>query len=295
MHYWYRLFDKKDDPRVQEGANVISRDEATTWNKNGYGIFWSLNQFNSPTRTIQNLKSISAWAIDMDEGTKEEMAERIRSGLPPTMIVETKRGFQVYFKAKDPKVQHWNSIVLDRLVPFYSADRRARDMARILRVPGYFHMKDPSSPFLIEKVWNRNIDYTEADIAKFYPDQSAPEREEFIKKQNQETPECGSVWEEIWYLDCEEALLRISGTDAVGGEVFTLRPNRSGTKNIWVNGKSTSSWIDINGRIGSLSDGGPTIFAWVDWYHRNKKRTVGYLRKYFPELSWDEKNGTSKI
>ena len=256
-------------------------------NKRGFGIFWTVNEFDGP-RKIANLKHINAWALDIDVGTKEEQLAKIKSGLVPSMVIESKRGFHIYFRAKDAKPEHWNAIMLDRLVPFYGADKNARDLARILRAPGYYHMKDPANPFLIEKVWEQNVGYTERQIDYFYPLPEATKeaRQAFdeLKKEFKTTGD--AFWDRVWELDCEFALERLSGTDAVFGEVFEFKRNASGTKNIYVNGKSTSCWVDASGRIGSLSKGGPTIFQWLKWYGRDGKKVLELMKGAFPEL-WD--------
>src|SRR3954454_14282930 len=122
--------DPKNHPMVR-----IHPDQAAEYNARGYGIFQTVNEFQGPRR-IQNLTRINAWAVDMDDGTKAEQLARIKRGLVPTMVIETKRGYQVYWAAKGAKPEHWNAIVAARLVPYYGADTRARDLARILRMPG---------------------------------------------------------------------------------------------------------------------------------------------------------------
>jgi hypothetical protein len=200
------------------------------------------------------------------------------------MAVETKRGFQVYWAAKDARPEHWNAIVADRLVPFYCADPNARDMARILRVPGFYHLKDPASPFLVQKVWEWQVSYSELQMALFYP--SAREEQEGIAKHDEAkrfAPVSGSFWDRVWHLDCEAALSRLSGSPVVGGETYSFKPNASGTKNILVDGAGTSCWIDRNGRIGSLDKGGPTVFQWLNWFHKNPRQVIQIIKEVFPE------------
>lgn len=269
-----------------KGMFPIEYSEAKKENESGHGIFWSVNSFNG-ARRIENLVRINAWAVDIDSGTKEEMLVKIKTGLTPTKVVETKRGFHCYFKAMDAQAKHWNSIVLDRLVPFYGADKNARDLARVLRVPGFYHMKDPANPFLIRSVFESRAQYTETDMAYFYPDKQKEKRDAF-KKEMKEFDKSGNIWEEIWRMDCMDALTRLSGHEAIGCETISFKRNSKGTHQILVNGKSTSCWIDEEMRIGSYQNGGPTVLQFVDWYHKNKTKSVGYLKSAFPELSWNK-------
>jgi hypothetical protein len=268
--------DPKNHPMVR-----ISLAQAAAYNAKGYGVYQTINEFNGPRR-IKNLVRINAWAIDIDDGSKDSQLARIRQGLTPTMVVETRRGYQVYWAAKDAKPEHWNEIVLKRLVPFYHADPKARDLARILRRPGFYHLKDPKNPFLVRKVWEWKVAYTELQMAMHYSPIEDIESKGRISNQPQNHL-AGNMWERIANLNCEEALQRISGHPFVNGETYSFRSNSSGTKNIFVNGKSTSCWIDRNDRIGSLDGGGPTIYQWLNWFHKNPRMVVDFIKEVFPE------------
>lgn len=280
----YRLHDT--NPGEHGGCLPITRADAHSANRSGFGIFHTVNEFKGD-RKIVNLVRIRAWALDLDSGTKDEMIAKINSGLPPTLVIETKNGFHVYFAAIDAKPKHWNSIVLDRLVPYYGADKNARDLARILRTPGYYHMKNPAEPFLIEKRFESRARYTEAAIAHWYPEANTEAKEEFKRDFKRSVSDSDNLWSRVYDMDCMSALERLSGHEAVGGESYSFRRNASGTYAIYVDGKSTSTWIDQQGRIGSFSKGGPTVFNWIDWFHKDARRTVNYMREVFPEL-WNK-------
>jgi hypothetical protein len=268
----------KNHPMVR-----IHLDKAKEYNSKGYGIFQTVNSFTGPRR-IENLTKINAWAVDIDDGPKEEQIKRLKRGLVPTLVVETKRGFQAYWAAKDAKKEHWNAIVLERLVPFYGADRNARDLARILRKPGFLHLKDPTAPFMVRKVWEWEVSYSEVQMATFYPSEfSARKAEEQHSQIRREAPVKGSFWDMVWHIDCEDALMRLSGSSHVGGETYSFSPNATGTKNIYVNGKGSSCWIDRDRRIGSLDHGGPTIYQWLIWFHKNPKQVIEIIKEVFPE------------
>lgn len=281
----YVLHDS--DPSSHGGAFRINRRDAAGWNEKGFGVFQTVQEFRGK-RKIENLVGINAWAIDMDSGTKPEMMARIKAGLIPTMTVETKKGYHVYFKAKDATQDNWKAIVEFRLVPFYQADKKARDLARILRVPGFFHMKDPNDPFMIKKVQYDHIEYSEREMFAAYPDLvTASKQKREHKKAMRAHPVTGSFWDRVWNLNCEYALDKLSGNPYVESEVYTFRENASGTKNIYVNGKSSSCWIDTEGRIGSMDHGGPTIAQWLNYFHKNYPKVVEIISEVFPECKAD--------
>ncbi len=273
------------EPGARSGVYRVNRKDAMEWNNKGYGVFHTVQEFYGPRR-LPNLVHINAWAIDMDDGSKSDMMDRIKLGLIPTLIVETKRGFHVYWKAKDATVRNWKQIMSHRLVPFYKADKRAKDLCRILRTPGYYHRKDPTDPFLIKKLCENPVEYTEKDMFHFYSDLITKKTQKALHaKAMKETPGHGEFWDLVWNLNCEVALTRLSGSEHVGGEVYTFQDNFSGTKNIIVNGKGSSCWIDADGRIGSADGGGPSIFQWLNWFHKNPARVIEVIKKEFPECN----------
>lgn len=279
---WYRMHDSDN-----RGAFEIEPSEAKRWNDSGHGIFWTLNEFDGP-RQISHLTRIAAWAVDMDIGTKAEMRAKLEaSPLVPSYIVETKRGFQAYWAARDARPEHWNAIVLDRLVPHYGADANARDLARILRVPGFMHLKDPADPFPVRAVWSQRVSYTERQVIERYADHGKAERdakEHQAVKAAVKFADSDGFWDRVWALDCKDGLERLSGHPAVRGERFTFRENRSGTRNIYVDDKGSSAWVDSNGRIGSLSKGGPTLYTWLRWYGNSPRECVDVLKRIYPAL-----------
>ncbi len=263
----------------------IQPSEARHWNDQGYGIFWTVNSFNGERRK-ENLAHINSWAIDMDAGSKEEQFEKLRKTIVPSLLVETKRGFHAYWNAKDATLDHWDDIVLDRLIYHFNADKKARDVSRVLRVPGYYHKKDPKSPFYVRAIWKWDVSYTEMQMAHAFRLPPAKEVEVQHKQVlRRELKIYGdNLWERVWSLNCMDALERISGTECVNYERFTFKRVSSGNFNIFVNGKGTSCWIDQNKRIGSNDNGGPTIWNWIHWYRHDKQETTALLKRYFGEL-----------
>ena len=103
-------------------------------NKQGWGIFHTVNSFVGP-RQKKNLVRVNSWFVEIDDGTKPEMLKKIRSGLKPTMVVESKRGYHVYFACLDTDFElckkTWDEIMKKRLIPFYGGDKKAADICRL--------------------------------------------------------------------------------------------------------------------------------------------------------------------
>ena len=297
---YYRMLDAPDAPKA--AIPCKDADEARQWNtpEKGYGVFRTVNSFNGARRK-ENLTRINAWCVDMDDGTKAEMAAKLHSSpLIPSVIVETKRGYQAYWLAQDgAKPEHWNAIVLERLVPFYGADKNARDLCRILRAPGFLHLKDPANPFKCTVVWKHHVGYTERQMAEAFqwvPDPRAVEQAKAearrATRKVTETHEGGSdaFWQAIASLDCKDALEKLSGSGYVNGEQYSFRRCSRGNYNIVVDGKGTSCFVDTNGKIGSLSGGGPLIVHWLKWLGRDWKTAIEAVKFVYPHIAeLDEK------
>lgn len=286
---WYRIHDSNPQLKA-DGAKWIKPEEAEEWNRRGWGIFQTINCFRGQRRK-ENLAHINAWAVDIDSPNKGGLLKRIQNApLFPSLVVETRNGFHVYWNALRATKETYDAIVVDRLIPYFGADEKAKDMARLLRVPGYFHQKDPKQPYLISvRAWNPCA-YTEGDMLYAFPLSSQKKMELKVKQEFRSIFTCAvpestdDLWESIYNMDCHAALERLSGSPFVGGETYSFKRVSSGNLNIYVNGKSTSCFIDKCKRIGSMDHGGPTVFNWLKWFGRSNSQVVEIMKEVYPEL-----------
>lgn len=246
-------------------AEVVSLNTCLQRNEMGAGAFVTVQSFKGERRITENLTKINAWAIDLDEGTKEQQRERIRkSPLCPSAIVEAKRGYHVYWKAIDARPNNFG-LIQQALVDFFGADNRAKDLCRFLRLPDCNHWKDPKDPFMVHQVFEKDTAYVDGQMMRA-----------FVKHK----PKPKTVKSFGDFSGCKRGLELLSGAPELGGEQFTFRLNAKGTLQILVNGKSTSSWIALDGHIGSHDRGGPGLIAWVQWYKYTREEARSILRKY---------------
>ncbi len=277
----YALADGPSDPRKSRGAFPIAHSDAEHLNRDGFGIFWAINIFKDAKRVKQNLSHVLSWAIDIDEGTKIEQFKKIEAGPTPSLLIETKRGFHVYWDCEDGDEDNWRDIVEFRLIPHFGGDPKAKDLCRILRAPWFYHLKDPTSPFLIKEVFKSKSNYRAKSFMKLF---DVHEKEVCYQEIRQHIGGSGEkLSDRIYNMNCIEALSRLSGHGVVGGETYEFRRNGNGNHNIIINGKSTSCFIDENKRIGA-HPGGPTIFRWLKYYNHSDQEIIRILRQYFPEL-----------
>lgn len=163
------LYALHDYDKSKPGMFIIKPEEAKSWNERGYGIHWSPQIFKNGERKTENLVRIRFWVADIDNGDKETMLRRIATTpVQPTYIVETKRGYHCYWRAKDATPENFAQIERG-IAEYLCADGSLITPTHTLRCPGYYHLKDPQNPFLIKKVWeNKNNEYSESLMLRVF-------------------------------------------------------------------------------------------------------------------------------
>lgn len=253
---------------------LIKEDEALEWNEKGYGIFRTVNGFKNNRRKKEFLKNINGWSCEIDEGSKEGQLKRImHSPLKPSLVIESKRGYQLIFYSNNAKTENYREISKVRLIPYFNADPKAWDISRIIREPGYYHCKDRNNPFLVRIIWENSNIYTEKQIRGAFPLVQDKKEKYGPKHQLKQSSK-----KYKFLISQEEALLRLSGSETVNGEVFTFYHHGDSTKQIVINNRATSCWIDKKGMIGSSDNGGPTIVQWLLWYGHTENKVQDILR-----------------
>lgn len=151
MPQYYVIHDFDPALKAKYGSKNVPESELKDWNRKGFGIHYTPNDFNGPRRA-ENLARINFWIADIDEGTKEEQMAKIRK-LPiyPSKIIETKRGYHCYWKAADATIENYRRIE-EGIIRLLGADPQCKDVCHTLRAPGYYHLKDPKNPFLVHVV-----------------------------------------------------------------------------------------------------------------------------------------------
>lgn len=173
----YAIHD--ENPR---GAIPISLDDAPKYNFDGYGIFFAVQHFKTNQRKMDNLDAIRCIAIDIDnkEQTKEEMLDKITTApLLPTLVVESKNGYHaywilrhdcwVYAKDHEETAYKYRDFLRERFIPRFGADKQACDVSRVLRMPGFYHLKNPGKPFYVKTVIKTKKLYSIEQLKKAFP------------------------------------------------------------------------------------------------------------------------------
>lgn len=111
-------------------------------NVQGAGVFVAVNEFNGQRRR-ENLVHIRGVHADLD-GVTQEVLDGIRTRLKPTLEVKTsgEKNWHFYWLLQQGETLTAEEAEgINRGLVDLGADRAAVDVARLLRLPGFFHMK----------------------------------------------------------------------------------------------------------------------------------------------------------
>ena len=142
--------------RLLHGTLVENFEELCRLNALGAGIFVTVNETDLKGRTKANIVNVRAVFQEAD-----------RLGIPvpslePHIVVQTSPGkFHRYWLThQNEAARREYEGVMRTMVDQYGSDPNARDLARVLRLPGFFHLKDVANPFLVSIVEASNVQPT---------------------------------------------------------------------------------------------------------------------------------------
>jgi hypothetical protein len=134
----------KPSPDPLAAIQTGTLDEWAPWlerqNSFGAGVFVTVNETDGHGRRKENIVGIRALWQEADRGDEPQLP------VEPHMVVESSPGrAHRYVLVRDAVLDEFES-VQQRLVDDYGSDPSAKDRSRVLRLPGFFHMKNPETP-----------------------------------------------------------------------------------------------------------------------------------------------------
>ncbi len=147
--FTFQTFDEsknKDQSlcRVIHGTIEKYWDELVSLNKCGAGIFVTVNETDLKGRKAKNIIAVRTLYLD-DDG------DVIDPPIKPNIVVTTSKGKRHLYYLLDSN--EWSleeyKKAQKQFVTQYHGDKNAKDIARILRIPGFYNMKNPDKPFLV--------------------------------------------------------------------------------------------------------------------------------------------------
>lgn len=289
-----QTFDDNKERKDQKLASkIINKEENYSkideLNSKWAGIFFSVNPMIEGKRDKESVVWISSWICEIDWMDKELQKKLIDNcPLKPSMIIESSSSYHLYWFAKDWKIENWASVCYG-LRNYFDWDPAVVDISRVLRLPGYNHLKDETKPYkitILEILWEI---YSEEQMILAYPNQKSLSeiKQSLIINDSQAKKDLwwDYYWDRVKNMDTVSMLEEISWTPFVNNETISFHKNNNWTEQIMVNGKSTGCWIDKNGKIGSSAWWWPNWTNWVFWYGNcNWKELAQWINDKHPEM-----------
>lgn len=157
--------DKKNVPQIFHIDGDMPDTLSATLshrNKNGMGIYMTVNETDGKGRKAVNVIKVRSAFADLD-GSPREPADKLN----PTLIVESSPGrFHCYWFTEDTPLEAFTQLQIN-IARILKADPVAKDLPRVLRVPGFYHMKE--DPFMSRICGGSGLIFTYLALVEMFP------------------------------------------------------------------------------------------------------------------------------
>lgn len=122
------------------------------YNANGYGIFVCINAMDGVGRDLTNVAYIRTHVVDLDNllTSRASYDRAVATAPQPHFAVQTSPDkFHLYWLVEPYQGNDFYSIQQRKLRQLYDGDRSVIDASRVLRVPGFHHLKNPATPYMV--------------------------------------------------------------------------------------------------------------------------------------------------
>lgn len=217
------------------------KEELKRLNNKGAGIFFTPNPCTGG-RSESNITQINWIYVDIDGYPKQDsLRTLLKAPIRPHIIVESKNSPHAYWRVKTTLKQFRG--LVDRLIFYFDSDPAISSINEVLRLPGFYHVKNRQSPYLVEvKHFFDNPEYDIEDMLEAYP----PKEEQTKSRYNLQDGDL-DVIKEI-------PILQVCGW--LGLDV---RKNQ-----IFENNEGTSAMINVKGNYINRFSGRPPSGTTID-------------------------------
>lgn len=317
--FHFQTFDDlKDSKRASLIRGLVGTldqhfEELVQLNNQGAGVFVTVGRTEGSKRNAKSIVKIRAVFADKDDGNFD--------GFPidPSILVQTKHGQHAYWITDEVSPADFTTIQ-KQIINNLKTDISIHDLSRVMRLPGFYHRKDPNNPFFVRVLKNGGIDYTAAQLFTAFPKKET-EKVEVTKI-------LGSHAEVSKYIETLDGAVQGEGGDLKTFQVacalvrgFNLPNNDAMEYFKKFNEKCSPMWTESDllqklesarkygsGEFGSLLKN-ITTEQWVHKYiEKNKVKTnynskITYAGETIPaamlvrkaEIQWDNEGRKSKI
>lgn len=144
---WRCIHDQRKDLPAHNFRGTLADTWATLadYNARGYGVFASINALNGePTerKTLDHVAYIRAHVVDLDNTlTAAANYERAVAAGASFAVQSSPGKFHVYWRVQPYVGNDFYTLQQRKLAQLYDGDRKIIDATRVMRVPGFLHLK----------------------------------------------------------------------------------------------------------------------------------------------------------
>lgn len=120
------------------------------YNQRGWGVFITVSDMDGVGRELSNVRAIRAHCVDLDNllSAQDSYNRAIATYPQPHFAVQTSEGkYHLYWLVEPYVGNDYYTGVQRKLRQLYDGDRSVIDATRVLRVPGFYHLK--AEPFMV--------------------------------------------------------------------------------------------------------------------------------------------------
>jgi hypothetical protein len=253
--FCFQFFDDLKERKDSSLAGILNGTLEEHWptlvefNRRGAGIFVTGNRTDGKGRKLENMVQPHVIFQEADRPNTPPPP------LDPHIEVESSPGkFHRYWVIDEktaPSFDDWRP-VMHRMVVDNGSDPNACDPARVLRLPGFFHQKDPSRPWMVRihahtpilpYSWSQ-ITAVIKPLAKKVVDRSAIQalQGRGIENPLQLHSALSAINADCEYLNWLKVGMALHHATGGSGEAFTLWDDWSATGNSYRDGETEYKW-----------------------------------------------------
>ena len=143
--------DKKHLRKVLNGTLEEHAQTLQKLNEEGAGVFVTINITDGTGRKDKNITNLRSAFIDADNVDLLEVFKKDPDvdRCYPNILVKSKRGLHAYWLLDTWEDKSNFTPLQVSLIEKFGTDPEPRDLARVMRLPGFYHVKDPEDPTLV--------------------------------------------------------------------------------------------------------------------------------------------------
>lgn len=149
--------------KVFQGSFDKYKNTLIAMNKKGAGVFVTVNENQGTRRSKRNIVRVRAVFADSDDGPIDDVS------IIPSMAVSSKNGEHLYLVLNEDIPLESFERAQKNLAYHLKTDSKISDLARVMRLPGFYHQKAPHDPYLVKIISSYGYKYSLLDIYDVYP------------------------------------------------------------------------------------------------------------------------------